>query len=212
MCLISFRAHHTYFVIYPAPKLSSMCFSNNTHPPVCATAQTRPARPNTPPRRTACSRTSARMSAPMAPCTSTAIPYGCDTSCATWISTSPEMGGRSGDAMTMRARRGSEVNMAPDPEMSGIGPGEAGRYTFTGILRGMTVPAGEKKLHKQIIFKSFVLFNDLPLKTACNSSSVVADSTGSSSCNSNEPSGTHEQVCSSSLSQHCSLTIFRSRC
>lgn len=102
----------------------------------CPLAHTLPDSPNVPPRRHISSSCAGVRSHPIAPCTSTAMPRGRLSSCVTEISTSPEIGVRSGDVITI-------LGPAAGASSKRLSVGaRAGRKTFTGILRGAYVPAG----------------------------------------------------------------------
>ena len=71
----------------------------------------------------------------MAPCTSTDTPRGFVSSWTTETSTSPEIGERSGDVMTILGAKSSTVV----PKRLSVAL-VVGRKTLTGILRGVNVP------------------------------------------------------------------------
>ena len=102
----------------------------------CPLAHTLPDNPSVPPRRHISSSWAGVRSHPIAPCTSTAIPRGRLSSCVTEISTSPEIGVRSGDDITIL---GPAAGTSSNRLSAGA---RAGRETFTGILRGAYVPMG----------------------------------------------------------------------
>jgi hypothetical protein len=88
------------------------------------------------------------MSSPIAPCTSTAIPRGRDSSNETETSNSPVIGGLSGDLITIFGRRGialsSEASNSEGPNKLSVADEKLGlSETLTGILRGILVPMHE---------------------------------------------------------------------
>lgn len=104
-------------------------------------AQTRPDSPSVPPRREISSSVSGFMSQPIAPLSSTLTPRGRVSSYATVISTTPDIGGRSGHVINIRVRRSTGGIVIDSSPGSKSGSGRGGRDTLTGILRGMIDPS-----------------------------------------------------------------------
>lgn len=103
-------------------------------------AHTLPDKPSVPPRRQICSKSAEVILLPIAPCVSTATPQGLLTSCVTVISTSPAINGvRSGEDMTIFGVDAIEKSISDGPNRASLAVPD-GSVTFTGILRGMTVP------------------------------------------------------------------------
>ena len=115
------------------------------HESICAFAQTLPGNPNNPPRLHTSSNVSTFTSAPSAPLILNAIPRGRLESYATVISTRPDIGGCSGEVMTILAVRWGVPWPGVGVAASNMGSRGREEWTvmFTGMLRGTIVPANE---------------------------------------------------------------------
>ena len=142
--LLSVQNGITFVACFPL-SLCQNCCRRLDLKPVNYFIQTLPQRPKVPPRREISSKTSNLMSAPIAPRTSTATPLGLLTSNVTVISTSPDIGGRSGNVMVIFGRRGADMDIESrslSPKMGSTE--EPGRDTLTGIRWVGYVPSSGK--------------------------------------------------------------------